>query len=65
MRVAILQRGAVMFGEGARRSVPSPVVGQGQGWGDSQTSNVGDPPTPNPSPQGGGESVRCSSRRRG
>jgi formamidopyrimidine-DNA glycosylase len=37
-----------------RRSVPSPLVGEGQGGGDSRTSNVGIPPTPNPSPQGGG-----------
>src|SRR5262245_31801095 len=43
--------------------VPSPVapeartqnVGEGQGGGDSRTSKVGVPPTPNPSPQGGGE----------
>ena len=37
--------------------VPSPLVGEGQGGGDSRTSAVGLPPTPNPSPQGGGESV--------
>jgi phosphomethylpyrimidine synthase len=35
--------------------VPSPLVGEGQGGGDFRTSKVGVPPTPNPSPQGGGE----------
>src|SRR5262245_2412364 len=47
-----------------RHSVPSPVapearpdnVGEGQGGGDSRTSRSGVPPTPSPSPQGGGES---------
>ena len=38
--------------------VPSPLVGEGQGGGDSRTSKVVTPPTPNPSPQGGGESLR-------
>jgi len=37
-------------------SVPSPLVGEGQGGGDSRTVVI--PPTPNPSPQGGGESAR-------
>jgi error-prone DNA polymerase len=43
-----------------RRSlcVPSPLVGDGQGGGEPPTSAVGIPPTPNPSPQGGGESGR-------
>ena len=36
-------------------SVPSPLVGEGQGGGASRTSEGGVPPTPNPSPQGGGE----------
>jgi isoleucyl-tRNA synthetase len=40
--------------------VPSPLVGEGQGGGDSRTSEVGSPPTPSPSPQGGGESTRDS-----
>ena len=44
--------------QGAGRSVPSPLVGEGQGGGDSRTLRVGVPPTPNPSPQGGGESRR-------
>jgi phosphomethylpyrimidine synthase len=38
--------------------VPSALVGEGQGGGDSRTSKVGGPPTPNPSPQGGGESAQ-------
>jgi error-prone DNA polymerase len=45
--------------------VPSPLVGEGQGGGDCRTSAVGIPPTPNPSPQGGGESGprwRCAVR---
>jgi hypothetical protein len=50
----------------ARHIVPSPIapearlrhdVGEGQGGRDSGTSDVGLPPTPNPSPQGGGESL--------
>src|SRR5262249_10212120 len=46
--------------DGASRSVPSPLVGEGQGGGESQASEVGSPPTPSPSPQGGGESGRDS-----
>jgi len=42
----------------ARRSVPSPLVGEGRGGGESPTSKEGAPPTPSPSPQGGGESRR-------
>jgi chaperone required for assembly of F1-ATPase len=34
---------------------PSPLVGEGQGGGEPPTSAVGIPPTPSPSPQGGGE----------
>src|SRR5262245_12563818 len=44
----------------ARRSVPSPLVGEGQGGGESSNAKVVVPPTPNPSPQGGGGS-RCDS----
>ena len=40
--------------------VPSPLVGEGQGGGDRRTSDVGAPPTPNPSPQGGGGFARDS-----
>jgi DNA ligase 1 len=40
-----------------RGDVPSPLVGEGQGGEDCRTSAVGIPPTPNPSPQGGGESA--------
>ena len=48
----------------ARHSVPSPLVGEGQGGGESPTSDVGPPPTRSPSPQGGGESAqRLSSCR--
>jgi hypothetical protein len=65
MRLAIQHQNTMMFGQGARRSVPSPLVGEGQGGGESQTSEVVVPPTPNPSPQGGGESAQRSSRRRG
>ena len=43
-------------------TVPSPLVGEGQGGGDCRTSEVGVPPTPNPSPQGGGESAGRSRR---
>jgi hypothetical protein len=32
-------------------SVPSPLVGEGQGGGDCRTSAVGIPPTPNPTPR--------------
>jgi len=39
------------------RKVSSPLVGEGQGGGEPQASKVGSPPTPSPSPQGGGESV--------
>src|SRR5690606_15348109 len=37
-----------------RSAIPSPLVGEGKGGGDRRTSAVGMPPTPNPSPQGGG-----------
>jgi S-adenosylmethionine:tRNA ribosyltransferase-isomerase len=39
----------------AAASVPSPLVGEGQGGGDCRTAEVGVPPTPNPSPPGGGK----------
>ncbi len=39
-----------------RRNVRSPLVGEGQAGGDYRASRSGRPPTPNPSPQGGGES---------
>jgi putative acetyltransferase len=42
---------------GARATfVPSPLVEEGQGGGESRTSAVGAPPTPNPSPQALGSS---------
>jgi 2,4-dienoyl-CoA reductase (NADPH2) len=34
---------------------PSPLAGEGRGGGDGRTSALGIPPTPNPSPQEGGE----------
>ncbi|MET0653281.1 MAG: cisplatin damage response ATP-dependent DNA ligase, partial [Hyphomicrobiaceae bacterium] len=37
--------------------VPSPLVGEGQGGGDRRTLPLEFPPTPPPSPQGGGEPV--------
>ena len=38
----------------AFRIVPSPLVGEGQGGGESQ-GRFWNTPTPSPSPQGGGE----------
>jgi glycine dehydrogenase subunit 2 len=43
----------------AAAGVPSPLVGEGQGGGDSRTLKLGVPPTPNPSAKGGGESGRA------
>jgi ATP diphosphatase len=40
---------------------PSPLAGEGQRGGDPRTSDGGIPPTPTPSPQGGGEPVRYPS----
>ena len=55
-----LERNAAVEVEpGARRSVPSPLAGGGTGWGGFQNIDGGSPPTPNPSPQGGGESGRA------
>jgi formamidopyrimidine-DNA glycosylase len=47
------------------RSVPSALVGEGQGGGDCTTSAVGVPPTPSHSPQGGGEPGGRSGRQLG
>jgi 16S rRNA (guanine527-N7)-methyltransferase len=48
---------AILLGDVALTTgVPSLLVGEGQGGGDGRTSAVVAPPTPNPSPQGGGES---------
>jgi glycine dehydrogenase subunit 2 len=50
----------VADGDGVRyveHMVPSPLVAEGQGGGDCRTFAVGIPPTPNPSPPGGGGSV--------
>ena len=45
---------AVMLAERATAGVPSPLAGEGQGGGDCRTSEGAIPPTPSPSPQGGG-----------
>ena len=39
---------------GITASSPSSLVGEGKGGGDRRTTAAGIPPTPNPSPQGGG-----------
>jgi carbon-monoxide dehydrogenase medium subunit len=44
--------------QGGGHMVPS-LVGEGQHGGGPRTSDVGVPPTPSPSPQGGGESGRA------
>jgi len=49
---------AVAGVRGVRHNVPSPLVGEGQGGGKSRASDVGSPPTPSPSPQGGGDSAQ-------
>jgi very-short-patch-repair endonuclease len=53
---------AQLLGQPKSQIVPSPLVGEGQGGGDCRTSAVGGPPTPNPSPPGGGESRRRSGK---
>ncbi len=53
---ALQGKSHVPIEQGTRHNVPSPLVGEGQGGGESPTSNVVVPPTPNPSPQGGGGS---------
>ena len=50
----------IHVGQDGSRSVPSPLVGEGQGGGESPISKGVVPPTPSPSPQGGGESVQHS-----
>ncbi len=67
-RIVAVGTTALRLLETAASVVPSPVVpeartkvvGEGQGGGEAQTSFVGIPPTPNPSPQGGGEPWRRS-----
>ncbi len=55
MQTGILEKDLTSkSGQGGGHIVPSPLVGEGQGGGNSRTSEVGSPPTPNPSPQGGG-----------
>ena len=48
-------------GLGASHNVPSPLVGEGQGGGETLASRTVVPPTPNPSPQGGGGPARAHS----
>jgi DUF1009 family protein len=45
------------------RSVPSPLVGEGQESGEPQRSKAGSPPAPSPSPRGGGDSRRAPLQR--
>ena len=47
-----------LVGRSTGRMVPSPLVGEGQGGGDRRASDTGSPPTPNPSPRGGGGLVQ-------
>jgi hypothetical protein len=64
LAVGLLDEGARADENDAR--TPSPLVGEGRGGGEprralqkgSPSSAVGIPPTPNPSPRGGGESAR-------
>ena len=46
----------------ASHRVPSPLGGEGQGGGNPELPKVGSPPTPNPSPQGGGEPAHSKLR---
>jgi hypothetical protein len=59
--IALKEQGATKE-QGASHIVPSPLVGEGQGGGEPPPSEVGNPPTPSPSPQGGGESGRRPGR---
>jgi very-short-patch-repair endonuclease len=47
-----------------RRRAFGANAGEGKGGGDCRTTAVGSPPTPNPSPQGGGELAPRLPRRR-
>jgi carbon-monoxide dehydrogenase medium subunit len=49
------------LGQGARRSVPSPLVGEGQGGGDSRTSMPWFPPPLTPPHKGEGNPVAAAS----
>jgi len=61
LALGLLKENAPVGASGA--FAPSPLVGEGRGGGDRRTSEVGGPPTPNPSPQGGGESAQLPQRR--
>ncbi len=56
LALVLLTEDATTKSNGER--IPSPLVGEGEGRGDCRTSAVGIPPTPNPSPRGGGECGR-------
>ncbi len=43
-------------------SIPSPLAGEGQGGGSTRAVVRGATPTPNPSPQGGGEQITASGK---
>ena len=58
-----LRATAARGGGAVENELPSPSTGRGRGWGEdpggtSEGSPLDDTPTPNPSPQGGGESGR-------
>ena len=55
-RIVAVGTTALRLLETAAVVVPSPRAGEGQGGGERRTSAGGITPTPNPSPQGGGES---------
>jgi 16S rRNA (guanine527-N7)-methyltransferase len=48
---------AILLADTASHIVPSPLAGERQGGGNLRTPNEEATPTPNPSPQGGGEPV--------
>jgi very-short-patch-repair endonuclease len=58
MRAAGRVPSAQFLGQPKGQIVPSPLVGEGQGGGEARQSSG--PPTPNPSPPGGGELRRRS-----
>jgi very-short-patch-repair endonuclease len=53
LALGVLTEGSTENTDGAR--IPSPRVGEGKRGGDGRTSAVRIPPTPSPTPQGGGE----------
>jgi len=53
--IDLCRRVVAQFESNSRAGDPSPLVGESKGGGDGRTFPAGVPPTPNPSPQGGGE----------